>query len=211
MHQLNAEVTTNSAASPLWYHGSTLPIDFTQFSSAVEVQSCDDQVDWPLKQKDISSGKYYGSMVQSEGTWSFSPPVNVSLNIFWDSRGDNKRTSCHSKLNDFISPISSRLATNGLLNDQEEKGTTTEPSGGCRLFGINLTRNCCAAPTPEKELACSRAKECTTSVACEVDRAQNPDVLKLSTERKHVISEAIPNDMQCKQGWVLSTRTRTKV
>lgn len=206
---LNAEITTNSAASPLWYHGSTQPIDLTQYNNAVGVQSCDSQVVWPLRKNDISSGKYYGNMVQSEGTWSPSPPLNVSLNLFQDTREDEKPISGHSYLNDFTSPISSR-PTNGSINDQVEKGTKAEASGCCRLFGINLKSHCSAAPLSEKE-TCSRAKESALSVAYEADRAQNPDVSKLSMERKQVISEIIPNDMQGKLGSVFSTRTRTKV
>lgn len=199
------EITTNSAASTFWYQGSTQSLELTQLCSTPEVQSSDSQVVWPLKQKDSGNGNYYASKVRSEGIWP-SPHVNVSLNLFPDSTGDNKTVSARSVLSGYASPISSR--------PNAEKGAKSEASVGCRLFGINLTSNS-TTPHPERESACSAVgsscdKGSTPTAVSEADRNYNQEVSKLSKDQK-ILSEAPQKDTQNKLGSSLSSRSRTKV
>lgn len=209
------EITTNSTASAIWYRGSTQSADLTQLGSAAEVQSSDSQVVWPLRHKDINNSNYFSSMVRSDGIWPSSPHVNISLNLFPDSSEDNKTVSTSCMLTDFASPVSS-MPINGMIHE-EEKGTQSDASVGCWLFGINLTGNCSAVSPPQREpmssvMVCSGAKGSAATTAPEVDKAQNhQDVSKLSMEQKQVISEPSPKETQSKQGMMLSSRTRTKV
>lgn len=197
-----------------WHHGSTQPTDLTQYSNAGEVQSCDSQVIWSKLHKDINSGKYYGSMVQSEATWPSSPPVNVSSNAFKHSREDNTNVCTSRILNDFTSPVPSR-PMNGAIHDPVENDTKSVSSGGCRLFGINLTSNCSTVTPPLEKVEptcstsmCSRAKE---STPYEADRVQSLNVSKMCNEKKQDISEAMINDAKFKHVLMPSTRTRIKV
>ncbi|PON97280.1 Auxin response factor [Trema orientale] len=202
-----SEITTNSAASAFWFQGSTQSVELTQLGSTAEVQSSDSQIALPLKQKDMSNGNYYGSMVRSEGVWS-SPHVDISLNLFPDSTGDNKAVSARSVLSGYTSPVSSRP------NNSVEKGTKSEASVCCRLFGINLTSHSTTPSHPEREPACSVVASCsdkgsTPAAAPEADKAQQ-ELSKLSTDQK-IISEVLRKDTQSKQGSTLSSRSRTKV
>ncbi|XP_015888765.2 auxin response factor 18 [Ziziphus jujuba] len=211
----SSEITTNSAASAIWYHGSTQSADLTQLGSVTEVQSTDSQVVWPMRQKDISSSNYYSSMVRSECVWPSSPRANISLNLFPDSTEENKTVSTRSLLSGNASPVLSRPMY-GPTHDKEEKGTQSEASVGCWLFGINLTGNSSPSSPPEREhmssvMVCSSAKGSTTVAASEADKAQNQDVSKLSMEQKQVISELTPKEFQPKNSMVFSSRTRTKV
>lgn len=211
----HVEITTNSAASAIWYHGSTQSADLTQLGSAAEVQSSDSQVVWPLRQKDISSSNYYSSMVRSEGIWPPSPRVNISLNLFPDSTEENKTVSTRSMLTGYASPVLSR-PMNGPAHDKEEKGTQADTSVGCWLFGFNLTGNGTASSPPEREhmssvMVCPSAKGSIKVAASEADKAQNQDFSKLSMEQKQVMSELSPKELQTKNRMVLSSRTRTKV
>jgi auxin response factor len=211
----SSEITTNSAAS-IWYHGSTQSADLTQIASTAEVQSSDSQVVWPLRHKDINSGNYFSSMVRSDGIWPSSPHVNISLNLFPDPTEDNKTVSTRCMLTGYASPVSS-MPINGMIHEKEEKGTQSDASVGCWLFGINLTGNCSAASPPEREpmssvMVCSGAEGSAATPAPEVDKAQNhQDVSKLSMKQKRVIFEPSPKESQSKQGMMLSSRTRTKV
>ncbi|KAG2716307.1 hypothetical protein I3760_03G118600 [Carya illinoinensis] len=45
----SSEITTNSAASAIWYHGSTQPHELAQLSATAEVQSCEANVAWPSR------------------------------------------------------------------------------------------------------------------------------------------------------------------
>lgn len=184
-------------------------MELTQLGSTTEVQSSDSQVAWPLKQKDTSNGNYYGSMVRSEGIWPSSPRVDVSLNLYQDSAGDNKAGSARSVLSGYGSPISSRP------NNQAEKGMKSEASVGCRLFGINLTSHSTSPSHPERESACSLMtsssdKGCIPAAAPDADKTHNQEVSKLTMDQK-TISEVPLKDTQSKQGSTLSSRSRTKV
>lgn len=139
--------------------------------------------------------------------------MNVSLNLFPDSAEENKALTTWSSVSGYASPIPSRQS-NGLMHEQVEKGKKYENSVGCRLFGIDLTSNSNAA-APEKEpvhstVDCSGTKVSVPATG-EADRAQSMDVSMSSKEQKQVVPEALPKEMQSKQGSTASARTRTKV
>lgn len=207
----SSEITTNSAASAFWYHGPTQSNDLTQMGSASELQSCETQVGWPSRQKEITSN---GSRVRAEGVWPSSPHVNVSLDLFPDSTEDNKTVTARSILSNYTSPVSAKLS-NGLVYDHVEKGMKSETFQGCRLFGIDLTKNSNSSAPSDREVAVvmsSGARRPSPAAASEADRTQNLDTSKSSSkEQKQLISEVLLKEMQNKQGSTLSTRTRTKV
>lgn len=206
----NVEITTNSAAPAFWYHGPTQSHDLTQLGTiAAEVQSCETSVVWPSRPKEINTN---GSRGRTEGMWPSSPLVNVSLDLFSDSAEDNKILTPQSTLSDYLSPISSRLS-HSLVHEHVEKGTKSETSLGCRLFGIDLTKNSQTAP-PEREpgtLMCSGAKGPSPTATFEADRVQKPDTSKSSKEQNQSTPDASLKDTQSKQGSTLSARSRTKV
>ena len=166
---------------------------------------------WPPKHKDPGANNCYGSMVRSEGMWPPSSQVDISLNLFPDSRGDNRPVTTRSSMSCYASPVPSRP------NNQVEKGTKSDASTGCRLFGINLTSKCNSTSTaspPDREPGCSIVvpsidKGSTPAAASEGDRAQNQEASKLSMEQK--IASDSPQKGQSKQGSTLSSRSRTKV
>ncbi|EXB83883.1 Auxin response factor 18 [Morus notabilis] len=204
----SSEVATiTSGASAFWYHGSSQSTDVTQLGSNAEAQSSDRQVVWPAKQKDTSNGNYYGSVVRSEGVWPSSPDVDMSLNLFPDSMGDNITVTARSALSGFASPVSSRPSI------QKEKGTKSDASVGCRLFGINLTSNSTIVSPPDREPTClvvaSSSKGSSPRYASEDDKAQNGEALKLLAEQKLTPQAPPRKDTQSKQG--SSSRSRTKV
>ncbi|KAJ0051467.1 hypothetical protein Pint_00602 [Pistacia integerrima] len=207
-----SEISTNSASSAFWYQGSTHSHELTQLAGATEDQSSESQVLWPLRQKELDSNHLNGSNVCSsrvapEGIWPTSPHLSVSLNLFRDTT-DNKNSAARSNLSSFSSRPS-----DGLLNDQAEKGKKSETSMGCRLFGIDLKHNSNIATPLAKEVIDSTFDSyCikgSIPAASDSDKAQNSDFLK--KELKQVTSEALLKETQNKRGSATSTRTRTKV
>ncbi|KAK6158898.1 hypothetical protein DH2020_006212 [Rehmannia glutinosa] len=152
----NVENTAACAASPLRYPKSTTSLELSHLTSTNDVQSSENQVFWPPKQKEIN-------------VWSH---VNA-LSLFRESTEDNKNVTIRSALLDYLSPVSSK-ATNCL--DQVQGIKTFENASACRLFGIDLRNNSNNIP-----------------------------------QRKHVQIEVSPNDMQGKQSFASSSRTRIKV
>ncbi|XP_042981861.1 auxin response factor 18 isoform X1 [Carya illinoinensis] len=200
----SSEITTNSAASAIWYHGSTQSHELTQLSAAAEVvQSCDTSVAWPSRMKEINNNR---SRVRAEGTWSSSPHVNISLDLFSDSLEDNKTVTLQSTLSDFLSPVSSRIS-NGLVNDHVEKEIKSETSLGCRLFGIDLTKN--SETIALATMVSGGAKGQSPTAASKVNAVHKPDA-KSSKEQKQLIPDESLKETLSKQGSILSTRTRTK-
>ncbi|KAK7849198.1 auxin response factor 9 [Quercus suber] len=203
----SSEITTNSAASAFWFHGSTHSHELTQLGSAAEVQSRETCGVWPSSQKEINTN---GSCIRTEGIWPSSPHVNVSLDLFSDSPEDNKTVTAHP---DYLSPGSSML-NNGPINDHVEKRTKSKTFLGCRLFGIDLTKNSQTTAPPERESAImisSSAKGSSSTAIPEADRVHNLDASKSSNEQKQLIPDVSPKETQSKQGSSLSMRTRTKV
>lgn len=206
----NVEITTNSAASAFWFHGSTHSHELTQLGSAAEVQSRETCGVRPSSQKEINTN---GSCIRTEGIWPSSPHVNVSLDLFSDSAEENKTVTAQSTIPDYLSPGSSML-NNGAINDHVEKRTKSKTFLGCRLFGIDLTKNSQTTAPPERESAMmmsSSAKGSSSTAIPEADRVHNLDASKSSNEQKHLIPDVSLKETQSKQGSTLSMRTRTKV
>ncbi|XP_062154550.1 auxin response factor 18 [Alnus glutinosa] len=202
-----SEITT---ASPFWYHGSTQSHELTQLSSAAEVQSHETCAVWATRPKDINTN---GSRVRAEGMWPSSPHINVSLDLFSDSAEDDKTVTAQSTLSDYVSPVSSRLR-NGVIHDHVEKGTKSETSLVCRLFGIDLlTKNSqTTAPSDrEPEIRMPMGKGPSPTAASESDRVNNLDTSKSPKEQKQLTPDASLRETHSKQGSSLSMRTRTKV
>ena len=204
----NVEITT---VSPFWYHGSNQSHEITQLSGAAEVQSHETCGVWPTRPKDINTN---GSRVRAEGMWSSSPHMNVSLDIFSDSAEDDKTVTAQSTLSDYISPVSSRLR-NGLIHEHVEKGTKSEATLGCRLFGIDLlpknSQTTAPPPDREPEIMMPIGKGPSPTTASESDRVNNLDASMSSKEQKQITPDASLRETHSKQGSSLSMRTRTKV
>ncbi|KAJ6686420.1 AUXIN RESPONSE FACTOR 4-RELATED [Salix purpurea] len=207
-----------SAASSFWYHGSTQSHELAQLGCSTEVQSSESHV-WSMRQKEIDSNLLNNSSscntrARPEGMWPSSPHMNVSLNFFPDSAGDNDFATTRSIISGFSSPMSSRQS-NCLISEQVEKGRKYENSAGCRLFGIDLTSNSGSSAPPEKEPAYpivdSNGTKVLVPAASEAERAQTMDVSMYSKEQKQVLSEALLKESRSKQGSATSTRTCTKV
>ncbi|GLT84793.1 hypothetical protein SLE2022_030070 [Rubroshorea leprosula] len=189
-----SEITTNSATSTFWYHGSTQPHDLTQLGSTNEVQSSENQVVWPMRQKEsgsnlVSGNCSYNSKGLAESTW-LSPDANVSLNLFPDSVGEKNRTV--------------------------DIGNKCEASTGYRLFGINLTTGSGAVTCDKEPGSATVNSSCLKGpvlAALDANRVQNVDSSKALKEQKQVTAEASPKEVQTKQGPAVSNsmRTRTKV
>lgn len=202
----NVEITTNSAASAFWFPGSTHSHELTP----AEVQSRETCGVWPSSQKEINTN---GSCNRTEGIWPSSPHVNVSLDLFSDSAEDNKTVTAQSTIPDYLSPGSSML-NNGPINDHVEKRTKAKTFLGCRLFGIDLTKNSQTTAPPDRESAImmsSSAKGSSSTAIPEADRLHNLDASKSSNEQKQLIPDMSLKETQSKQGSTLSMRTRTKV
>lgn len=179
-------------------------------SSAAEVQSHEPCVVWPTRPKDINTN---GSRVRAEGMWPSSPHMNVSLDLFSDSAEDDKTLTAQSTLSDYITPVSSRLR-NGLIHDHLEKGTKSEISLGCRIFGIDfLTKNSQTTAPPDRvaEIMVPIGIGPSPTAASGCDRAKNLDASKSSKEQKQLTPDASLRETHSKQGSSLSMRTRTKV
>jgi auxin response factor len=179
-------------------------------SSAAEVQSHETCAVWATRPKDINTN---GSRVRAEGMWPSSPHINVSLDLFSDSAEDDKTVTAQSTLSDYVSPVSSRLR-NGVIHDHVEKGTKSETSLVCRLFGIDLlTKNSqTTAPSDrEPEIMMPMGKGPSPTAASESDRVNNLDTSKSSKEQKQLTPDASLRETHSKQGSSLSMRTRTKV
>ena len=213
----SVEITTNSAASAFWYHGPTQSRELVQLGSIAEVQSSESHV-WSMRQKEIDSNLNNSggcnSWARPEGIWPSSSHMNVSLNFFPDSVGDNKCAKTQSIISGFASSISSRQS-NGLINEQVERGRKFENSVGCRLFGIDLTSNSGIAAAPEKEPAYPivdyNGTKGLVPASSEAEKAQTMDVSMSSKKQKQVVPDTLGKELQGKQGSTTSTRTRTKV
>ncbi|XP_011093958.1 auxin response factor 18 isoform X2 [Sesamum indicum] len=205
------ETTTPSAASPLWYPKSTTSIELSHLTSTNDVQSSENQIFWPPKQKDVNSSLPC-SRAHPGGVWPSTSQMNSSLSLFRESIEDNKNVAVRSVLPDFQSPVSSR-ASNCL--DQVEGIKRLEAASACRLFGIDLRNNSNKVPPVGKEVSFPRANiipDCDATIKkSEADGMQSVDLLNSSKERKHVQTEVSPNDMQSKLSLGSSSRTRIKV
>ena len=212
----NTETTSSSVPSAFWYTGSSPSHELTQLGGVTEVQSNESQVLWPMKPKEINGNIIHNSNCGSsigrpEGIWP-PPSVNVSLNLFQDLKEDSKTVSTRSILSGYNTSLASR-PSNTLISDQVEKGKRTEDSIGCRLFGIDLTRNSKTTPLEGScpSISSSSVKGPTRAVVSEADRIQNLDASKSSNDQKQVLPEASQKETQGKQSCTPSSRTRTKV
>ncbi|KAJ6723106.1 AUXIN RESPONSE FACTOR 11 [Salix koriyanagi] len=206
-----------SAASAFWYHGPTQSRELVQRGSIIEAQSSESHI-WSMRQKEVDSSLNNSGGCNSralpEGIWLPSSHMNVSLNFFPDPAGDNKCAKTQSIISGFASSISS-MQSDGLINEQVEKGRKFENSVGCRLFGIDLTSNSGITAAPEKEPAYpivdyNEAKGLFPA-AGEAEKAQTMEFSMSSKEHKQVVPDALAKESQSKQGSTTSTRTRTKV
>ncbi|XP_010266558.1 PREDICTED: auxin response factor 9-like [Nelumbo nucifera] len=212
------ETTASSASSAFWYPGSTQPHDFTQLSA--EGQSSDTQVVWPPKQKEkssiVNSNSNCSSRNRPEGTWSSSPLVNVSLNLFQDRTEDGKSVPAWSVLSRISTTDSSKLS-NSTLHDPMENGKKSEPSSGCRLFGIELINNSNVVAPADKTLpgpvgVANATTEMLHSVTVsEADSDQKSELSKASKEQKQNSLQVSPKEIQSKQSCCTSSRSRIKV
>ncbi|KAJ6723103.1 AUXIN RESPONSE FACTOR 4-RELATED [Salix koriyanagi] len=212
-----SEITANPAASAFWYHGPTQSRELVQRGSIIEAQSSESHI-WSMRQKEVDSSLNNSGGCNSralpEGIWLPSSHMNVSLNFFPDPAGDNKCAKTQSIISGFASSISS-MQSDGLINEQVEKGRKFENSVGCRLFGIDLTSNSGITAAPEKEPAYpivdyNEAKGLFPA-AGEAEKAQTMEFSMSSKEHKQVVPDALAKESQSKQGSTTSTRTRTKV
>ncbi|KAJ6320194.1 hypothetical protein OIU77_010485 [Salix suchowensis] len=206
-----------SAASAFWYHGPTQSRELVQRGSIIEAQSSESHI-WSMRQKEVDSSLNNSGGCNSralpEGIWLPSSHMNVSLNFFPDPAGDNKCAKTQSIISGFASSISS-MQSDGLINEQVEKGRKFENSVGCRLFGIDLTSNSGITAAPEKEPAYpivdyNEAKGLFPA-AGEAEKAQTMEFSMSSKQQKQVVPDALAKESQSKQGSTTSTRTRTKV
>ncbi|KAK4411518.1 Auxin response factor 18 [Sesamum angolense] len=170
------ETTTPSAASPLWYPKSTTSLELSHLTSTNDVQSSENQVFWPPKQKDVNSS-LPSSRAHPGGVWPSTPQMNSSLSLFRESTEDNKNVAVQSVHPDFQSPVSSR-ASNCL--DQVEGIKRLEAASACRLFGIDLRNNSKKAPPVGKEVSFPRANiipDCDAALKkSEADGTQSVDL-----------------------------------
>ncbi|KAK6158895.1 hypothetical protein DH2020_006209 [Rehmannia glutinosa] len=118
------ENTAACAASPLRYPKSTISLELSHLTSTNDVQSSENQVFWPPKQKEIN-------------VWSH---VNA-LSLFRESTEDNKNVTIRSALLDYLSPVSSK-ATNCL--DQVQGIKTFENASACGPFEFIKRKKACA-------------------------------------------------------------------
>ncbi|XP_010267580.1 PREDICTED: auxin response factor 18 [Nelumbo nucifera] len=191
---LPVERATGPATSAFWYPGSTQSNDLAQISRA-EAQGSENQVGWlPKQQKEIkgnviNSNSSCSSRTTSrpEGGWP-STLVNVSLSLFQD-KIDGKTWSV---LSGFPTLDPSR-STNSTLLDPVENGKKSEPSAGCRLFGIELI-NKSSVSTPDK--APSRPESVTSATT----EGLNPTTVSVSSK-----------EIQSKQICGTYARSRIKV
>ncbi|KAL1071777.1 hypothetical protein V6Z11_D11G110000 [Gossypium hirsutum] len=200
-----SEITTSSAGSAFWCRESIQSHELTPVGSTLEVQSSENQVMWPMRQKEadnclINGNGGYKSRTPPENAWPPSPLVNVSLNLFPDSMENNYKTGAlQTALTGYAK---------GLMHDQVEK-RKTETFTGCRLFGFNLTDSASVAAPPDKE-------QTSTSIGYNGVRGHVPAAFHVeqkpetSKEQKQVASETSTQEMQAKQGSATSMRSRTK-
>ncbi|KAJ7951321.1 Auxin response factor [Quillaja saponaria] len=140
----SSEITPKSAASALWYHGSSQSHERGQLGGGAEVQGGESQVVWSMRQKQIKSNlvnnsSCCNSRVRMEGLWPSSPHLN-SFNLFAEATNDTKAAATQSSISEYAPPVSP-----GTEPSNGEKGKKYESSAGLRIFGINFTNNCNAA------------------------------------------------------------------
>ncbi|KAI4328927.1 hypothetical protein L6164_021241 [Bauhinia variegata] len=210
----SSEITSNSTASVFWYHGSSSHSQ--ELKSVAEVQSKENQVIWPMMQKEINCKPMNGknsascSRVRVEGMWSSSSHLHASSNFF---PSNNNAVMGRSSITGYA-PVSSR-PSDSLVHEQVENGKKSENSPGIMLFGVDLKNNNTISPRDKEmgrpTMVPSGPKESIIVAACETERGQNRNYPMSKTEPKKVTSDATPYAKQSKQVSAPSTRTRTKV
>ncbi|KAF5196197.1 Auxin response factor [Thalictrum thalictroides] len=207
--------TTSSAASAFWYPKSNPSHDLVGLSGP-EVQSSESQVVWPPRQKEgsfFNNNSTCSSKNPPDGGWP-SPVTKVSLNLFQDVNKDDKTVptwglsgySVHDqarKPNDF--PV---------INGPVETGRKPELTGGCRLFGIELTNNSRAPPpvnVPRNQTVITSAgiEEVVQAPIYGAVSNRQPEISKVSGEQDQDLLQVSPKESQTKAS--TCTRTRTKV
>ncbi|XP_065860164.1 auxin response factor 11 [Euphorbia lathyris] len=206
-----SEITTNSATSPFWYHGTAHSQELTQLGSAAEAQSCESQVMWSMRQKEVdnnllNNGSCCNSRVRPEGMWSNSHHMN-------DLPDGNRTITTQSVISGYSLAIPPRQS-NVLMHDQVETAKKYENSAGCRLFGIDLTCNSSGAPLENEAMRPTLDSNGTSGLVLgsgDFDKAQNMDVSKSVKEQKQISSDGLTKETHGRLGSTSSTRTRTKV
>ncbi|KAL5726906.1 Arf11p [Ranunculus cassubicifolius] len=193
--------TASSVASAYWHPGSNPSHDIVGLSGP-EVQSGESQVVWlPMhKEGNIFNASTCSSRNLTEGGWPSTPQsTKVSLNLFQGVDEDDKTVSpwgISSYSNNDQAPKPNDFP---VINDPVETVRKPEATGGCRLFGIELTNNNSRPQLPSVSVPTNQINASIHAIieGTNSDR-QNQDLVQVS-----------PKESQTKAS--SCTRTRTKV
>ncbi|XP_077226619.1 auxin response factor 11-like isoform X2 [Tasmannia lanceolata] len=218
-------------SSAFWYPGSTHSRGLSAFSST-ETQSCETQIAWPLKQKEIAGNMIsnissFQNVVRQEEGWlkelhvpfvkrtdsSHSTLANVSLNLYQDAKQATKADFVLPAPLDYSTSDHSLKLGNSSVQDVTEIGKKPE---SCRLFGIELI-NSPKISSPLAKISSSLTSPVSVSNAtyepimatvAATDSDRQSGLSKPSKEMKQGL-QISPKEIQSKQSCY--TRSRTKV
>ncbi|PIA48925.1 hypothetical protein AQUCO_01300067v1 [Aquilegia coerulea] len=211
----NPVCDTSSAASAFWYPKSNLSHDLVALSGP-EVQSSESQVVWPPRQKEgnlFNNSSTCSSKNLLDGGWP-SPLTKASLNLFQDVNVDDKTVPLWGVLGISGNDQAPKPIDFPVINDPVETGKKPEPTGGCRLFGIELTNNSRApppvnVPTNQTVISSAGTEEVVQAPVFGANSNQQSGVSKVSGEQGREFLQVSPKESQTKGP--TCTRTRTKV
>lgn len=219
-------------SSGFWYPGTSQSRDLSAPSNS-DAQSCETQVVWSPKQKEmkeniIHRGRLQNMLRHEEGRLEdlLVPFTNqpecpssslndVSLKLFGDEDEESKLVSMLPVAPGNSTSNHTMKLGNECLSKMTESGKRSEPRNGCRLFGIELMDSSNNSPALEKTLTGLFSISGATTVALTqatisaTDSDHQPGPSKASKEHKHSLQLAL-KDIQSRQT-CSATRSCTKV
>ncbi|KAJ8621816.1 hypothetical protein MRB53_030345 [Persea americana] len=233
-NQPSIELPISEPSSGFWYPGTTQSRDLSALSNS-DAQSCETQVVWSPKRKEIKENNLNRGRIHNigwhEDVWlkdllvSFpnqpecpsSSLTNVSLKLFQDENKESKVVS--------VLPVApGNLTSNHILKLGNEsmsiltdRGKISEARNGCRLFGIELIDSSNNShPTEETSMTglfnisdSAMVAAPTQATVYAADSDQLSGLPRASKEQKLSLQTS-PKEVQSKQT-CSTTRSRTKV
>ncbi|KAK7843155.1 auxin response factor 9-like [Quercus suber] len=210
--ELPTHDNTTSTPSTLWNSGLTQAHEMTQLMA--EGKRSENHV-WHHKQMDINSNSNSISRTQTDGSRFSSPHTCATQHLFQEMVDDSKSVSAWPAHVGCSTPHSLKL-NNDPSPDPVEKAKKTETATSYRIFGFELISHSTGSlpvenATVQPVSVSSGSTEGHVSTLSAIDSDQKSDLSKGSKDRQLGQLQVPSKEIQSKQNFFASTRSRTKV
>ncbi|CAM8911023.1 unnamed protein product [Rhodiola kirilowii] len=199
-----------SNASVLWYPQTSARCQIADSGNPPEVQGGDNHnLSWIQKSSTefntvINIGAGYSSRLAHEGIWA----SQRFLKMYQSSTEDDKTTRSTSMLSGCTSVVSTRPSNVSTL-DQLGNRSNMETTAGCRIFGIDLSKN--SEREPVRLVTAPVTVSPVVHVVSEADKKLNSLISNNERVKVQGVTDLSQKETPAKNSSAGSYRTRTKV